>query len=482
MLAVAAAPRAWAAVADQGLFWPDEFFQSIEPAHRFAFGYGLVTWEWVEGARSWLYPGAIGLLWKAMTAAGVHDGATLLIAAKLAMVAVATLGVDVTMRLARRLGAGEPAVVLAGVASAMFPALVLFGSKCMTETVSAPLLGLAALLALDRRPTHLLAAGAVAALSIFVRYQNGIFALGLFALVVSERRWKDAGLFAVAGAIVGVAGGMLDAATWGTPFHSFVQYTRFHAEGRSAPWGTSETLYYVRTTWSSCGPAILVVLVGLAAATTRVWRHLVLVLLYFLAHTAIGHKEYRYVCPIVPIAMAVAAVGLDGVARFAFARIASRDPLRPSRERDRNLALLAATALIALGFGERAARFTFGDLGHGDGLAARLAGRNDSPWHAAEGVNRMLWAAGTAPDACGVVVADIPWSSTGAYAYLHKDVPLFFHLDDAAQANANYLIARRELARPWRYVPIAESRGFALFRREGPCEAPPASYTRVMPP
>ena len=35
---------------------PDEFWQSIEPAHRIVFGRGYLTWEWQERIRSILYP------------------------------------------------------------------------------------------------------------------------------------------------------------------------------------------------------------------------------------------------------------------------------------------------------------------------------------------------------------------------------------------------------------------------------------------
>lgn len=37
-------------------FQPDEFFQSLEPAHRFVFGYGYLTWEWREALRSAWHP------------------------------------------------------------------------------------------------------------------------------------------------------------------------------------------------------------------------------------------------------------------------------------------------------------------------------------------------------------------------------------------------------------------------------------------
>ena len=42
----------------RGFFQPDEYFQALEPAHRFVFGYGHLTWEWVSPRpiRSVLYP------------------------------------------------------------------------------------------------------------------------------------------------------------------------------------------------------------------------------------------------------------------------------------------------------------------------------------------------------------------------------------------------------------------------------------------
>jgi hypothetical protein len=45
VLLAAAVPRGFVAWTDQGLFWPDEIFQSLEQAHRFAFGYGLILYR-----------------------------------------------------------------------------------------------------------------------------------------------------------------------------------------------------------------------------------------------------------------------------------------------------------------------------------------------------------------------------------------------------------------------------------------------------
>src|SRR5260370_9846149 len=57
--------RAWLSFHDDGIYWPDEIYQSLEPAHRLVFGYGLIAWEFVQGARSWALPVVVAAILKA---------------------------------------------------------------------------------------------------------------------------------------------------------------------------------------------------------------------------------------------------------------------------------------------------------------------------------------------------------------------------------------------------------------------------------
>ena len=50
----------------QTWFVPDEYWQSIEVAHRLSFGYGYLTWEWYEGIRSLIYPLVFSVPYKIM--------------------------------------------------------------------------------------------------------------------------------------------------------------------------------------------------------------------------------------------------------------------------------------------------------------------------------------------------------------------------------------------------------------------------------
>src|ERR1700722_17105526 len=52
---------------------PDEFWQSLEPAHRLVFGYGYLTWEWRKESaiRSWLFPLIFALPYKVLQLLGL---------------------------------------------------------------------------------------------------------------------------------------------------------------------------------------------------------------------------------------------------------------------------------------------------------------------------------------------------------------------------------------------------------------------------
>src|SRR5882762_4658639 len=57
-LALALVVRVSVALCTRTFFQPDEYFQSLEVAHRVVFGYGALTWEWLSPRpiRSILYP------------------------------------------------------------------------------------------------------------------------------------------------------------------------------------------------------------------------------------------------------------------------------------------------------------------------------------------------------------------------------------------------------------------------------------------
>lgn len=458
-------PRLWAAWFNQSIFWPDEVYQSLEPAHTLVFGYGWIPWEWQDGARSWVFPAFFAGLWKVALLLGVSSAQALVLIARTSMALLGAAGVLFAMRFAERLS-GRVAGVVAGLFTALFPALLVYSGRGMTEMASGPLLVLAALLALSSDRRRLLLAGGCAALTIYLRYQNGLLALSLLVWLCARRRWRDAAWFAASATAVGLAGGVLDWITWGAPFHSFIAYARFNLGGEAAQhYGAPPWTYYLTTAWTATGPAILVVVAGLVVAARRNAGLVLVLLVSFFALSLVPHKEYRFVMPLVPLALGLAGAGIG-------------DALARTRS---SLAWALAGVLViasAVSMPIRAVNTTFAEMGQWT-FRPQLGSR--SPWVHHDGINKLLWVAGERPDLCGIAVPEA-WAWIGGFSYLHRDVPFMTKLTQVELPAANYLISESGKSIPEGYQHVASSEGYMLVRRDGACRPLPYVLKRTWDP
>ena len=473
-------PRAYLAVTDQGLFWADEIFQSLEQGHRLAFGYGLIPWEFQEGARSWLFAGVLGGVMKLAWLCGARSGMALVLVGKLLMAACSALAFYPALRLARSLG-GATAAVLVALVGLCFPTALLFGSRALGEVVGALPIAWAAWLTLDPardarrgRWRDCGLAGLLAGLAVFVRYQNGLVLLALGLLLLVQRQWRGVWRFALAAGLVAIAGGALDWLTWGHPFQSLLLYLRYNlVEGQAANWGTAPASFFLQTAWQSTGWALVPLGIGLLCGLHRT-RRLVLVLSVFvLAHSLVPHKEFRFLVPVMPLFFVAVGVGLTVIVE----RVA------PVRARVWVAAGLGASLAFVMAW--RSSQLTFADLGQPMEADLDYSAGPPSAWHAFEGVNRLLARAGRQPDLCGVATAGVNAYWTGGYTYLHRRVPLLWQAGGNELAAANYLIVGPPGAlRPPGYGPIDQDRGYLLLKRAGACRPPVGAvktYDRLRP-
>ena len=475
ILLLAAAVHGWLAWSDQGVYWPDEIYQSLEPGHHLLFGYGIATWEFEQGARSWVFPGLIAAWWQLLAMLGAHSSVALVVGAKALMGACSVLTIWATMRLAARY-AGAPAALLAGLLALGFPPLLLLGTRGLSEVPSAALVTLATLLALRPEPRQLALAGLLAGIACFLRYQNGIVGAGLVALVWSHARWSGLRWYLLAGSLTVLAGGLLDWATWGSPFHALRAYVQYNLiDGQAARYGVAGAGFYAEVAAASTGPAVVALALGCAFAARRAAAPLLIALAYVLAHMAVGHKEYRFVLPVLPLFLALAAAGLV----LALQRVAAPRLVAPAL----GIALAAAMA-------DHARTLTYDQLGlHREHPASAF-----SPWHFYEGANRLLWDAGRREDLCGLWISGARRVWTGGYSYLHRPVPLLWGFKPDRPRYVNYVLVPPawlpapmvlegvQIELPAVYYPVARSLGWTLLRRGGQClPLPESEYGRFQP-
>jgi hypothetical protein len=180
-----------------------------------------------------------------------------------------------------------------------------------------------------------------------------------------------------------------------------------------------------------------------------------------LTHVAFAHKEYRFVYPVVALLVVLASLGLAEVA----ARVSRRLAVPAAWVAAAALLLWLATSAWA------AARFrSDGSFGHTrPGASLWAQGR---PGLEATG------ALGADPRVCGIAFVNVNWTWTGAYTWLHRDVPLT--VSESAQdffaraAGYNAAVVEKALVRD--LVGFAADRCWedvCIVRRPGACEPLP---------
>lgn len=403
--------RVYVAFTDDGIYWADEIHQSLEPAHRLVFGYGLVAWEFREGARNWAFPGFIAGLMAACAGLGGDSPHVYLPVIRVVFVAMSLATALGIYRLARVSRASEIGAAAGAATWALAAPAIYFAHRAMSEngaTVAAVWAVALLLKPLASRRSIWLGASLLG-LSVLFRIQMGLLAIGVLGVLAARRnRHGLVECFAVLCAW-GVAYGAIDALTWsdvpgaryGGWFHSAILYVRFNLiEGRSAEWGTSPASYYAAFIFRSM-PVIAACLgIGLLVALRYATAPSVLALLFLAMHSAIPHKELRFILPMLPLAVAATVTAFDALPRAA---------------------RLAGITLLLIG--AMASAITFHSLTWGD-LGARLDDAETSAWDDPGPINRLLLVANKQPDLCGLRV-DLHPAFHGASSYLHRQVGIY---------------------------------------------------------
>ncbi len=408
--------RIWVLLTQTYVIFADETFQYLEQGHRLAFGYGVVPWEYHDGIRSWLLPGLIAGLMRIGSWLG--DGPALyLLLTRGACVALSLTVVWAGFRIAERIGGLGPAVVT-GLFCAVWFDLIWFAPVVLTEVAAAHLLIIAAVLGDDDAGDNdlgdddvgggsarrrFLTAGACLGLAFCLRYQYA-FAIAAIALAqyrLAWPKWRNALAGGIAVALI--AGGLLDWLSWGAPFQSvWLHFLRNTVDGVGSAIGTDPPLYYLQYLLVALWPAPLLLALAVLGAT-RVPALGLAALLTLLVHSAVPHKEVRFIY----LALAVAPILIGVGVVLLLDRFRLRQPV-----------VLAAVVVVWSGLSWMGAT--------GQALAAR--------WSLNRGPVQAFLAASRLPALCGLAVRDMRLIDSGGYTYLHRDVRLFF-TDTAAEVS-----------------------------------------------
>ena len=429
---------------------PDETFQNLEPAYRLLTGWGIVSWEWRDGIRSFLFPDALA----AIMAAARFVHLPLVPAVWVVLAGISAAGIAIAAQLGFRRYGPAGALICAAL-FAIWPDLVYFGPKPLLEVQSGNLLVIAAGLASlgNPRPPRMAAIGLLLGLVIALRFQLAP-AAAVVGLAAIWRTGPRLLLALLTGAAIPLAAlGALDAATWGSPFQSIWKNIDINLlRRRSEIYGTEPVTYYFIGMIRRCGVAAipLAFSLGLGVRVAPILAAAALAVVAF--HSLIAHKELSFIYAALPCAIILAGLG---IARL-WTTLAGRHP--------------GARLLLALAFCASTAAL------------AGLAGRPFREPSAYPQV-RALWNIVRArPDLCGLALyggVSFPTFITPGYVGLQRAIPIYLPRGPEALAAAepafNYLLVdTAALAALPDGEKIACNGNFCLIRRTHQCEPVPA--------
>jgi GPI mannosyltransferase 3 len=472
VLALAFAVRFAVGLSTDSVLQPDEVMQYLEQAHRLVFGPGMIPWEYDYGTRSWAPSLFIAAVLEAVRRMGFDAPQAYQPAVK-AVLSAASLAIPYC---AYRIGLAlfsEGAARLALLFTAFWYELVTYGHRSTVDALAAyAAFGALALLWAEPRRRAIVSCGVLAGLTVVLRYQlaPAVVVIGLIA--IWRWRWR-AWPAALAGLLVVVAGGALDAYTWGLWFASVVTSLDFNVgQNQMVRFGTQPFYWYAITVVVLSGGLCLAGALGLLLSWRRSWPLIAVGLVTAGAFSAVAHKEPRFVFLLTPvwlIGLAALAADRGRLLAVSLPRLAGVAP--------------AVAALVIAGF---TAASVFG-------LDNRLPYENRYVRrHIARVPTREAYRALAAQRDVAAVLdlsdtdGDSSWYLTPYYD-LHHDVPLYWPLSNGfrevrsdPRRYVSHVIAPAATPAPLGFHALSRMGRLTIWRRDGdrPLDAPPYGYDR----
>lgn len=298
-------------------FQPDEFYQALEPAHNLIYGYGYITWEWHEALRSLVHPLLYALAYGYLRALfPKYEDITVIVAPKVVGAAVAAVAELYTYKFALHYTGSFQIAQMTLYLSLLSPWNWFFITRAFSNNLEMCLTAVG----LSLWPWHrgglghgtFLKACTFGFLSCILRPSNAVLwmFLGVSYLgnVSSPSDLVDLGfLLTFVFAAVSVLVAIPDSLYYGQFIYPPYQFLKFNVFKNllifygSAPWH-----FYLFQ-------ALPLLLMGyLPFVAYSMWRNrrtilVPMVLVVVLAFSCIAHKEFRFIYPLYPVFLLLAA-------------------------------------------------------------------------------------------------------------------------------------------------------------------------------
>ncbi|KAJ9153496.1 hypothetical protein P3X46_026926 [Hevea brasiliensis] len=308
----------------QTYFNPDEHWQALEVAHRIVFGYGHLTWEWKKGIRSYLHPLVFALLFKVLALLGLDTPWFMTKAPRLLQALFSAVGDLYLYKLSYALF--NYSVAKWALFSQLSNWFIFF---CFNRTLSNSLEAVLTLVGLYHWPCmrdypHKIPLLSrkwgliVAALACAIRPTSAIIwvYVGILELFVTcdRLRFIILEVVPIGGLVLGLSC-LLDRLMYGSWVIVPLNFLKFNFLSSGGDYyGTHKWHWY----FSQGFPVMLFTFLPFAIAgsiKSKYWKLSGLIAWVLILYSVLGHKEFRFVLPVLPIALIFSGYALSVMAR-----------------------------------------------------------------------------------------------------------------------------------------------------------------------
>lgn len=448
-----------------GQIHPDEVMQYLEPAQWKIFGYAHLSWEFEKGARNFVLSGFFSHFlrlgaWLGLTPFAVHRA----IFAFNSLLSLALL--PAMWRLGRALLPNNLRLAwVLTIGAAIFPVFAYFAPHSLSESQVILLATWGSVFWLElhkaeiapqQNRSHALLAGLLFGLAFVVRYASLPLLIVPSLSLLSAPRRRHLGAFLLGLSFPVAVTALSDWYSWGFPLATFVHYVDVNVvHGYASSHGTMPWWFYLDQLWQLFRWPLLLVALTWVFALRRHWLILVATLLPLISYSLFGHKEMRFILPVLPLLLASLALGLWSL-WSAWVMLITR--FRPAWGAAKIAWIVVLLSLAGLFFVPLAQVKTWS--------------RGDN-----RGYFTVLDYVGRQPDATGLLLGTTR-SHTGGYTLLRRNIPLQFLYGDLYDHRSfNYIAASTEheisvLSKRHDMQLVGQDQGVLLFRRKRSTSGP----------
>ncbi len=466
LILIALILRVGVALKFPNIFWADEIFQTLEPAHRLAFGNGIVTWEFRDGIRSWVLPAILAGIMR--LTAWLGEGSTgYLIGINIFLSLLSLSNILVAYLWGKKVKGTITAFICAAICTIWFE-LIYFSPKAFTEVIATHFLLPGIYLGIQQNlfkpKNRLFLSGCLLGISLALRIH--LFPCIAFVVIyICRRDWQQKWLPMIAGIIAPILiFGTVDAFTWAYPFQSFWLNIWVNLiEGKSKLYGISPWYEYIillLKSWSWLSlPIMIFAVIGSRCLPILAWSALII----FLSHSFLAHKEYRFIYPALSMLIILAGIGTAELVLNFCRQWKSHKKII--------IAILFSLVLWTSTSVALVSRFNIYN-----NLTFSTFGTDLETTHLYATSNNLLALQSLSKEntVCGLGLWSIHWALSGGYTYFHHHVPIF-PLETVADLNElkagfNYIVGNRFLPSEYQNYTLQKCwQGTCIYQRPGSC-------------